>query len=287
MITEPDYENLKNYRHDRTILVWSLAVSVGVNLLLWVLLTGGAFMHLVLPPAPKHELFTVTSSSFTISHENHPVAAQPQMQPRPVPPVQPRQVQAQPQPQQPVHREERPQPTAQPPELAREMPHAPAQSRREPPHTAQSSVAQELAQQQLAFSREAQQLNAQRAPLSVATADPRIRDSAAKQFQMNFSGADMQGQGEGILIPAPDDRPFLTSNGYRCHHLYYYYQYATGAIEHGDIPWPACYPANNDPFPGRRRNLPFPLPPLGYQLPPGTALQPQAKEAYQIYLDHQ
>ena len=178
-----------------------------------------------------------------------------------------------------------PQPKRTTTEIARIVPSAPPQPKSRTEETESGLTCRAVAQQQVAFQREAQQLNSQHAPLSVATIDPAQRESANKQYRMNFSGnQELAGKGEGFLIPlqALDRRqrqPLLL-------------RAATLALsdrrqEVANIPWPFCFSPGNDPIARGIRQFPFPLPPSGYQLPAGTYLYPIEKDVYQSWLAHQ
>jgi len=274
MITERD--DLQERDDDRATLVWSLLVSGFLNLMGWMLVAWTIALRVHAVAAPQTmETFVVTSSSLNIAKRTQPVPQQPNQQNDTQ-----RQAQRHPKPQQ-AAKKAVPKPQAQPTELARITPNGTPQPRSAPKKQAEGALAEELAQQQVAFEHEAQQLNAQRAPLSIATIDPNQEPSSQQPFQMDMSGIPgISRHGEGYITPG--DRHNL--QGYHCYDGgTYSYEYPNGQIEEGDIPWRFCYPANHDPFIGNHM-LAMPLPLRGYRLPPGTQLQPQAKEAYDEYL---
>ncbi len=270
MITEADFENLRTYKHDRTAMVWSLVVSALLNLLIWMLISWRALMDLAAVPAQKpQEVFMISSSSLHITHRTHPVPARPHQ--RPLPPARTR-------PQPAPLAKPRPQPP--PHELARNVPVAPPQ----PPKPRRISLAEQLAQQEVAFSKEAHALNAAHAPLSVATADPSVRDSAQHAFHVNFSGNhELQGKGEGYLIPLRR----WEDAGMHCYYGRYYWTYPTGGMEIANIPWAFCFPPSQDPIARGIHEFPFPLPLPGYRLPAGTPLQPIEADVYRYWLSIQ
>ncbi len=285
MITETD--DAQQQSDDRTVMVWSLLVSAFVNIMTWMVAawTIAVTMQAIATPheQPK-ELFMVASSSIHISQHSHPVPEQPQTRPvQPVQPVQPKH-QVQPTPQPTPEKTAVPTPQAQPTELARIVKSAPPQPRSAPKRVQQATLAEQLAQQQVAFQHEAQQLNAQNAPLSIATIDPNQRDSAMKQFRMNFSGnTELEGKGEGYLYPL---RRWI-DGGLHCYYGRYYWQYPTGGTEIANIPWPFCFAPNQDPIARGIRQFPFPWPLPGYRVPSGTYLYPIEKDVYEAWLQSQ
>jgi hypothetical protein len=276
MITEAD--NQQERSDDRTTLLWSALVSGFVNLMLWMLIAWGVALRMqaiqVAQERPE-EMFMVASSSIHIAQHSHPVPHQ--ENPSPVA----AQKSQQHQPQKVEHEAATPQPSAEPTELAHIVPKAPAQPRPAPKKQNQGSLAEQLAQQQVAFQHEAQQINAHNAPLSIATIDPAQRESSNKQYRMNFSGnQELAGKGEGYLIPLQR----WIDNGLHCYYGQYYWLYPTGGTEVANIPWPFCFTPGNDPIARGIRQFPFPLPMPGYQLPAGTYLYPIEKDVYQAWL---
>jgi hypothetical protein len=278
MITEVD--NTQERNDDRTTLVWSLLVSGFVNLMLWMLVAWGVALRMqaiqVAQQRPE-ETFMVASSSIHIAQHSHPiphtdnpspVAAQKSQQHQP----------------QKAERAATPQPSAEPTEIARIVADASPQPKAAPKKQNQGSLAEQLAQQQVAFQHEAQQINAHNAPYSIATIDPEQRESATKQYRMNFSGnQELAGKGEGYLIPLQR----WVDNGLHCYYGQYYWLYPTGGTEVGNIPWPFCFTPGNDPIAHGIRQFPFPLPMAGYQLPAGTYLYPIEKDVYEAWLAQQ
>ncbi|HTZ53832.1 MAG TPA: hypothetical protein VMB20_02125 [Candidatus Acidoferrum sp.] len=277
MITEADETQERS--EDRTTLVWSLLVSGFVNLMLWMVIAWGVALRMqAIQTAQERpeETFMVASSSVRIAQHSHPV---PQRQnPSPLD----AQKSQQRQPKRAQREAATPQPTAEPTELARIVPKAPPQPHAAPKQQKQGSLAEELAQQQVAFQREAQQLNSQHAPLSIATIDPAQRESASKQYRVNFSGSqELAGKGEGYLIPL---QRWLDENGNHCYYGRYTWLYPTGGTEVDNIPWPFCFLPNNDPIARGIRQFPFPLPMAGYQLPSGRYLFPIERDVYEAWL---
>jgi len=67
-----------------------------------------------------------------------------------------------------------------------------------------------------------------------------------------------------------------------CYYTRYVAQYTRGGNEEGTIPWPVCYPINDDRIahPPFVHDVPVPVPPPGYVLPPGTYLTPLLARIY-------
>jgi hypothetical protein len=279
MITEVD--NPQERSDERATWLWAVLVSGFINLLTAMLIAWGISLRMQALQAAQdrpEETFMVASSSIHIAQHSHPIPQQ--RNPEPV-----QAQKSQPQRAQPksVQREAAtPQPTAQPTELAKIVPSAPPQPRSAPKKQNAGSLAEQLAQQQVAFQHEAQQLNSQRNPLSVATIDPAQRQSATKTYKMNFSGnEELAGRGEGFVFPL---RRWIDNNGNHCYYVQYQWLYPTGGTEVGNVPWPFCYPPNGDLIARGLRQIPFNEPPPGYQLPAGTFLYPIEKDVYQAWL---
>ena len=269
---------------DRANLAWSILWSLPVTVAFWFFLTGvlavhpGALLKFLMPrtePTPE----MVVMSTAKIDLERRPV---------PQPPQRVTQQQTPQQQRQPAPKAEEkapPTPQAQPTELSRLEPSAPPQPSSAPKKTRQATLAEQLAQQQVAFQHEADQLNAQRAPLSAATIDPNQRASSQQPFEMDIPGLPGEPRrGEGIIEPSDMERV----RGYDCYTGgTYRLRYFDGKYETGSIPWPFCYPPRLDPFLQRYRRFAMPLPLPGYRLPPGIQLQPAAKETYDEWLSEQ
>jgi len=259
---------------DRAILTWSFMFALPVALALWLLLGWAMIMrplamlkHLA-EAQPTPEDF-VMSTSVIHSEKSVPQPQQPRKEPSPQereqPQRQPEQAQAQP---------------SAPTEIARNTEHATP----EPVSTRQATLAETLAQQNAAFSREAQQLSAaNQAPISIATIDPSKRASSDHPYRMDFSGINGT-HAEGIIFTGYLQR----TRGLDCYSgSTYAIQFPDGHTENGDIPWTFCAPARSDPFLHGRYHGPMPLPMPGYQLPVGTQLAPQAKLVYDYWLSQQ
>jgi hypothetical protein len=264
MITERD--DLRERNDDRTTLVWSLLVSGFANLMAWMLLAWVIALrtHVIVTVQQQPvELITVSSSSLNIGGRAQPARSKPQQAPR-------RTI---------------PQPQAQPTELARITPNGTPVPRSAPKKQQAGSLAEELAQQQVAFQHEAQQLNAQSTALAIATIDPNQGPGTPEPFQMQVSGLPGEPRrGEGIIYPNEGSR----TRGYDCYDGgRYTLRYMDGKLEEGDIPWRFCYVPREDPFLQRFRRFDMPPPVPGYRLPSGVELQPAAKQVYQNWLSAQ
>jgi hypothetical protein len=265
MITERD--DLRERKEDRTTLVWSLLVSGFANLMAWMLLAWVIALRthvIVTMQQQAAEVITVTSSSLNIAKGGQPARARskPQQAPRRV----------------------IPQPQAQPTELARITPNGTPVPRSAPRKQQAGSLAEQLAQQQVAFQHEADQLNAQSTALAIATIDPNQAGNAHQPFQMEVSGLPGEPRrGEGTIDPT---RQWF-EGGLDCYYAQYMYHYPDGHTEDGQIPWQMCFPRRSDPFLRGRHSMPMPLPMPGYRLPAGVALTPLEQETYDYYLSQQ
>ena len=280
MITETDNPLERN--DDRTTLVWSLLVSGFVNLMLWMLVAWGVALRMqAIKVAQDHpeETFMVSSSSVHIAQHSHPVPQQEHPSPLDA------QKSQQQQPKKAQREAATPQPNAQPTELAKIVPNASPQPHAAPKQQKQGTLAEQLAQQQVAFQHEAQQLNSHNAPLSVATIDPAQRESATRQYQLNMSGRrELQGPGEGILS-AVLARWIDRGRALLLHPVHL--AVSDRRQEVANVPWPFCYPPTNDPIARGERHILILPPPPGYQLPAGTVLYPIEKRIYDYWLAHQ
>ena len=252
MITHSDAHD-----DNRTTIVWSLCASLFVNVCAWIvaLWLAGLNLHIV-PPLHEKPDFVVSSTSVSISHRVQP---QPQHRVRPVP------------------QQQRPQPArAQQPHAKRDV-EVPRPLVQEPAKT----LTQQLAQQEQSFEKTAQHLRSENQILSTATSAP-IAPSAFHRTYMDLNGRDRRESVEALLEPLPGTDSHWIANGESCYYVHYYAQYSGGGNEQGNIPWPVCYPANHDamlPL-NRVHDLPIPSPPVGYVLPPGTALGPLLMRIY-------
>ncbi len=266
MITERD----DNPRNDRAPLAWSLLVSVLLNLLIWSLVTGrfGIFLrNLRRDEQPKE--FVISSSALQIEPKTVP---QPRAQP-----ARPQAVQPPAQPAQTRHAI--PQPQAQPTELAHIVPKAPPQPRTARTVQRPATLAEQLAQQQVQFTREAQRMDQRNSPISIAT--PRhFKPSTFQRTYMDMYGKKSQENVMALLTPLPGEHWY--ANGMSCYYVHYDAQFSGGGTEDGDIPWPVCYPAAHDamlPL-DRPHALPVPAPPIGFRLPPNATLGPLMRDIY-------
>jgi hypothetical protein len=264
MITEP--EDPQERSNDRATLAWSLLVSTFLNLMGCMLIawTVASRTHaMTVAENPPQETFIVSSSSMRIVQPSRPVQQQPVRQA----PTQQR----------------RPEPRAEPTEIARITPNAPPQPRSAPRRMRQATLAETLAQQQVAFEHEAQQLNQQHGPIAIATIDPSQRAPSMQTYHITFGGdADVHDRGQGFYhtLKAWID----PADGQHCYYIQYQWDYPTGGTEVADVPWPFCYPPTADLIGRGFRSIPMQLPPDGYKLPAGTDLYPIEKEAYEAWL---
>lgn len=271
MISEP----AEDREGDRRRLALALVASSLVNLCIWVLAIWSAKAALVLPRLHKSEReFVVTSSSLRIEHRIVPRPAHVATPPHPV-----HVAHTAPAP----HAARRTTPHQSAIAQQRELARIATASTPAPPRTTHArgapSLSEQLAEQETAFEREAQELRAQNAPLSVATASPPTPSTFRRSF-LDMSGRTPRERVEALLQPLPGKH--WVEGGMSCYYVHYYAQFSGGGNEEGNIPWPVCYPADHDamlPL-DHPHDLPIPYPPAGYALPAGAALGPLLESIY-------
>jgi hypothetical protein len=258
----------------------------GAKNLLWAFLASILIHALVLPAAfwswsrsvlisqqPPRREWVVSSTAVRIEHRTVP-----QRRSAPAPP-QPRPVLPQPQPV-PPRPQRQPQPIAAAParpEIARSAPTAPPQPEKRVERTAQPSLESQLQRQERTFSQEVARLREQNNPLSIA--EPREPPAAAfRRTYFDVPGHAHRNQVEALLIPMRH----WYANDMSCYYVRYVAQFTLGGGEDGVIPWPVCYPANDDamanpPYP---HDLPIPVPQRDYVLPSGIYLTPLLRSIY-------
>lgn len=256
---------------ERLLLLWATLLSILIHALFVPLTAWLGLLHLrwmVPPPAPRE---TVVAST-AVRIERRPVP-QPRVReaphPQPVPaPVAPR-----------PHPAQRAAPPPVPQhELAREMPRATMQPPpQEVPPTQAPTLAQQISQQQRAFSQEIAQLRARNNPLSLATKAPQPA-AAYRRTYFDVAGRRDENAVQVEVIPL---RHWYSGTTI-CYYTRYVAQYTHGGNEEGTIPWPLCYPIDADRIanPPFVHDIPIPVPPPGYVLPPGTYLPPLLSRIY-------
>jgi hypothetical protein len=277
----------------RRFIIAAFGLSVLIHLF------GGALWaqaaHLVakvmgrLPEQHRPEQLVATSDVIRLEKRNVPRPAQasrahaaPHRVARPRPQVRPAAakivVAAQPKSKPEVRRPEtkvaKPVPTA-PPEIAREVTHAPA--RRTPPKRAKGPNADAPAApattRKAALSpAELAQLNAQfsktiaASHTDLATIQKRTEEQpvATKRYPLQFTGmqANLQ-RGQGYIEPTTAGQRIGNTIWYYTH---YTYMWPDGHLEDDDIPWPFHYPLQRDLFALHVRLIPLQLPPPGFRL---------------------
>jgi hypothetical protein len=263
----------RDERRGRHNLLWALLLSAAIHatllpLGLWL---TGLHVTMLAPRQPEREMI-VASTAVRIEKRSVPQPRSPLPQPRPIRAQrqlpQPRRVQAA-RPAAPRH------------ELARSAPSAPPQPKvqKPQPHHAQSSLQQQIAQQERTFSQEVAQLNQRNNPLSIATSAPRPPTTYRRSF-FDVPGRLQRDAVQAVLIPLSH----WYTHGLSCYYTRYVAQFTNGGNEQGTIPWPVCYPANDDrmahpPYP---HALPIPVPQPDYVLPAGTYLTPLLRSVYDM-----
>lgn len=249
-------------RDDRPRLAWALAASAVLNLLLWTISTWffGARVDMVRPN--EREKLLVSSTSVRIEHR---IVPQPHNEP----------TRSLPQPAHPhVAQRATKQPPAQREEIARINPKAPPEQRaaRKP-----ATLAKTLAAQEQEFARESEAIHANNNPLSIATMAPEPPASYQRSY-MDLSGRDQQEHVSAVLRVLSK----FSTGTMHCYYVHYDAEFSSGGTDDGNIPWPVCYPKDNDamlPL-DRVHSLPIPAPQPGYVLPPGVELSPLLRDIY-------
>ncbi len=139
------------------------------------------------------------------------------------------------------------------------------------------STPSSLARDEAGFAKEVAQLNRQNDPHALPTIDPSSRESSSKTYQFAIpSSARGSEHGNGIITPTRS----WHDGSLDCYYGRYEYTYPDGAMEDGNIAWPFCYDADDDPFKLPPHPIPFPLPLPGFKLPAGADLPPLEKAEY-------
>lgn len=140
------------------------------------------------------------------------------------------------------------------------------------------SVPSKIERDEAGFAREVAQLNEQNDPRAIPTIDPAARESSTKSYAFDIPST-MRGNehGNGIITPVQSWR----QEGRDCYYGRYEYTYPDGATESGNILWPFCFDPGSDPFKLPPHPIPFPLPLIGFKLPPDAQLPPIEKSVYQ------
>jgi hypothetical protein len=153
-------------------------------------------------------------------------------------------------------------------ELTRARPQAPTQAA---PTHARPSFGQQLAKQQQQFAEEVHRLHQENNPLAIGTSAP--NPASYRHTDIDASGTYTQMERDYAWL-----RPVRHwfSGGMSCYYTTYEMSSSFGGTEDGTIPWPICYPRNDDrmlPL-DRSHELPVPVPPPGFTLAKGTYLTP-------------
>ncbi len=178
---------------------------------------------------------------------------------------------------QPARQAQQSEPAAAPQSLRQPQPiPRPSLHGRTPPKFAPESARQFVERQQEQLAREAARINANRAPLSLATSAP--DPSTFHRSIVDSGGVSRIDYAEAYLLPLEH----WFSGALSCYYVRYAASFSQGGNEKGEIPWPVCYPRDHDelahgPYP-HRLSVPYPQP--GYRLPRGTYLTPFMQRIY-------
>lgn len=130
------------------------------------------------------------------------------------------------------------------------------------------------------FAREVAQLNEQNHPRAIPTIDPASRQPPNKTYAFSPpSSQSGDAHGNGIITPLQG----WQQDGQDCYYARYEFTYPDGATESGNIVWPFCFDPGADPFKEPPHPIPFPLPPVGFKLPPNAQMPPKEKEVYELW----
>lgn len=139
-------------------------------------------------------------------------------------------------------------------------------------------VPSKLERDEAGYAREVAQLNSQNDPRAIPTIDPASRESSTKSYAFDVASVQRGDKhGNGIITPTRS----WQQNGLNCYYGRYEYTYPDGAMETGDIVWPFCFEPGADPFKEPPHPIPFPLPLVGFKLPPDAEMPPIEKQIYQ------
>lgn len=274
MISEERDEGRGRYN-----LLWALLLSAALHATLLPLAfwTVGMKLPFLAPKPPEREQ-VVASTAVRIERRAVPQprapVPRPQVRPQPRPRPQPK-----PQPRSQVAPAARP--SAPPRELARNAPTASPQPTPQKglANSVQGALERQIAQEQEQFSREAERLNQHNRPLSIATSAAQPPTTYHRAY-FDTPGRTQRNVVQAVLIPISH----WSTGNLSCYYTHYVAQYANGGNEEGTIPWPVCYPANDDrmihpPYP---HSLPIPVPQPDYVLPAGTYLTPLLRSVYNL-----
>lgn len=265
-------------RRGRRLLLGALVASIAIHALLavvssWLLLVRLPF--LAVKPLQRETVIASTAVRIERRPVPQPRTAAAPRKAAPAPPV------ARPL----APRTRIPLPRAAPRhELARNAPSAPPQASPLPaPPKPASSFARQLAQQQRTFSQEIARLRAANNPLSIA-AKPQAPPAAFRRTYFDVPGHRDDQAVQVELFPV---RHWYSASAI-CYYARYVAQFVRGGNEQGTIPWPICYPLGSDRIanPPYVHDVPIPVPPSDYVLPPGTYLTPLLARIYAARPNH-
>jgi hypothetical protein len=250
------------------LLFWATLLSIAIHALLVPLAAWLGAVGLTPVAAKPSERETIVAST-AVRIERRPV---PQPRLRALPPPRPAQTAAQP------HVARRPSLPVRQAELARESPSAaPQPTPQEVKRGEPSSLQEQIAQAQRSFSQEIAQLRARDNPLSLATNAP----APAAAYRRTYFDVPGHRDVDAVQVQLIPLRHWYSSSTI-CYYTRYVAQYTHGGSEEGTIPWPICYPVNDDRIahPPFVHDVPIPIPPPDYVLPPGTYLTPLLARIY-------
>jgi len=139
-------------------------------------------------------------------------------------------------------------------------------------------VPSKIERDEAGFAREVAQLNQQNDPHAIPTIAPASRESSTKSYAFDVASTSRGDEhGNGIITPTQS----WHQSGRDCYYGRYEFTYPDGAEESGNILWPFCFDPGSDPFKLPPHPIPFPLPLIGFKLPPDAEMPPIEKQVYQ------
>ncbi len=242
------------------VLLWCILFSAGLHLILLVLLLP---LRALAPPVrmQQHEEMIVLSSAVRIAKRPHPLKAQ-------MPVAQPKT----------VHQIARrlPRTPAQHPAIAPAAPRVVTRKPSRVAHVEAPKVAEvtKTEQQTRAFEQTIAQAKAANDPVAGAANNAETAAST-KRYRINLQGELGGPQPEGILYPLKR----WIDGAYVYYYVRYLAEYADGATENGDVPWPIRFPLAADPFARGVHRMPLPGPPPNY-VADDASMTPLTKNCY-------
>ena len=241
------------------MFIIALLVSTLLNVLVVIIIGWARSLRGLLKDTPREEALATTT--IRLERRTIPKPESPATQPKTA--TQPHEHISPPQ-QQPL---QTPLPQTPAPRrvLAQEAPTAPPQTDRTPtPQTKtaqQPTLQQQLDKQQQQYEKTVAQIHAENHALSVATIPPATPEAKVVSSFDESGQRDYFRGGHGILDPV---KSWRVDAAHTCYYAEYSFRYNSGATEEGVVPWPICYPNNDDEFKKPPHSMELPTPQPGF-----------------------